>query len=100
VKLAAVMPWEELGAVYNKALSWTEGRPSLSARVVVGALIIKHMLDLTDEETIAQIRGIRICSNFWGIHVTVMIISSNRRCLWRYGSGLVRSRSERLMNYS
>jgi hypothetical protein len=31
-------------AVYNKALSSTEGRPALSARVVIGALIIKHML--------------------------------------------------------
>jgi len=56
VKLAEVMPWDELSAVYNKALSVTDGRPALSARVVVGALIIKHMLDLTDEETIAQIR--------------------------------------------
>src|SRR4030042_5055765 len=49
MKLAEVMPWEELSAVYNKALSGTEGRPALSARVVVGALLIKHMLDLTDE---------------------------------------------------
>lgn len=56
VRLAEVMPWEELSAVYNKALSMMEGRPALSARVVVGALIIKHMLELTDEETIAQIR--------------------------------------------
>jgi transposase, IS5 family len=56
VKLAEEMPWEELSVVYNKALSVSEGRPALSARVVVGALIIKHMLGLTDEETVAQIR--------------------------------------------
>ena len=56
VRLADGMPWEALSEVYNKVLSSTTGRPALSARVVVGALIIKHMLNLTDEETIAQIR--------------------------------------------
>ncbi len=56
VRLADAMPWEALTEVYNKALSSTAGRPALSARVVVGALIVKHMLNLTDEETIEQIR--------------------------------------------
>jgi len=56
VKLADAMPWEELSEVYNRSLSPASGRPALSARVVVGALIVKHMLKLTDEETIAQIR--------------------------------------------
>ena len=56
VKLADVMPWEVLSEIYNAALSVSSGRPALSARVVVGALIIKHMLSLTDEETIAQIK--------------------------------------------
>jgi len=56
VRLADAMPWEALTEVYNKALSSTIGRPALSARVVIGALIVKHMLNLTDEETIAQIR--------------------------------------------
>ncbi len=56
VRLADAMPWEALTEVYNKALSSTTGRPALSARAVVGALIIKHMLNLTDEETIEQIR--------------------------------------------
>ena len=56
VRLAESMPWEALAEVYNQALSKETGRPALSARVVVGALIVKHMLKLTDEETIAQIR--------------------------------------------
>lgn len=56
VRLADGIPWEEFTEVYNKVLSSTTGRPALSSRVVVGALIIKHMLSLTDEETIAQIR--------------------------------------------
>jgi len=60
------MPWEVLTEVYNKVLSSTTGRPALSARVVVGALIIKHMLNLTDEETIAQIRENPYLQYFWG----------------------------------
>ena len=55
VKLAVVIPWEALTEVYNQALSSQTGRPGLSARLVVGALIIKHMLKLSDEETIEQI---------------------------------------------
>jgi transposase, IS5 family len=56
VKLAEVMPWDELSTVYNQALSERTGRPGLPSRVVVGALIIKHLMTLTDEETIEQIR--------------------------------------------
>ena len=56
VKLAEAMPWEALSEVYNQALSSLTGRPALSARIAVGALIIKHMLKLSDEETIEQIR--------------------------------------------
>jgi len=56
VQLADAMPWDALTEVYNRALSKERGRPALSGRTVVGALIIKHMLKLTDEETIEQIR--------------------------------------------
>lgn len=55
-KLAEEMPWEALSEVYNQSLSSDTGRPGLSARLAVGALIIKHMLKLSDEETIEQIR--------------------------------------------
>ena len=33
----------------------TTGRPPISARVVIGSLIIKHMCNLDDRETVAQI---------------------------------------------
>jgi hypothetical protein len=56
VQLADEMPWEELTKIYNEALSTSKGRPAIRARVVVGALIIKHMQKLSDEETIEQIR--------------------------------------------
>ena len=56
IRLAEVMPWEVLSEVYHRSLSPKMGRSALPARIVVGALIIKHMLKLTDEETIEQIR--------------------------------------------
>ena len=56
VKYAEVMPWDALSDVYNGAMSEGKGRPGLPSRVVVGALIIKHLMNLTDEATIEQIR--------------------------------------------
>jgi IS5 family transposase len=56
VKLAETMPWEELSMVYNKSLSTSQGRPALPSRIVIGALIIKHMQNFTDEELMEQIR--------------------------------------------
>ena len=32
------------------------GAPSLSARMVIGAVIIKHMLNIDDREVVAQIQ--------------------------------------------
>jgi len=34
----------------------TQGRPTKDARLVIGAVIIKHKLCLSDEETVAQIQ--------------------------------------------
>jgi IS5 family transposase len=41
---------------YYKTLSPTLGRPSKDARIVIGAVIIKHKLSFSDEETVEQIR--------------------------------------------
>jgi len=56
VVLANYLPWEEMGKVYESKLSNDQGRVSISARCAIGALIIKHRLGFTDEETIAQIQ--------------------------------------------
>jgi len=55
VKLADAIPWEELEEIYGKKFSPKMGRPGLNARIAVGALIIKHKQNLTDEETVEQI---------------------------------------------
>jgi len=56
VKLSRIIPWDDLATAYNKALSKDQGRPGIDARRIIGALIIKHKLNLSDEETVLQIQ--------------------------------------------
>jgi hypothetical protein len=57
VKLADLIPWDDLARAYHKSLlSSTQGRPAKDARMVIGAVIIKHKLCLSDEETVQQIQ--------------------------------------------
>lgn len=55
VKLAAVIPWDAMSEVYHQRLKSTLGRPAKSARLVIGAMIIKHKLVLSDRETVDQL---------------------------------------------
>jgi hypothetical protein len=56
VKLAQIIPWDELADAYYSGFNQDHGRPAKNARLVIGAVIIKHKLCLSDEETIEQIR--------------------------------------------
>jgi IS5 family transposase len=56
VKLGQIIPWDGLAEVYYQGLSAKQGRPSKDARLVIGAVIIKHKLCLSDEETVRQIQ--------------------------------------------
>jgi IS5 family transposase len=56
VKLAEALPWDKLAAIYHRALSATKGRQSVCARIVIGAMIIKHLLELSDEGTLESIQ--------------------------------------------
>jgi len=56
VKMSQCIPWDALAEGYYQGLSTTQGRPSKDARLVIGAVIIKHKLCLSDEETVAQIQ--------------------------------------------
>jgi hypothetical protein len=55
VKLAMLIPWDDLANIYIKQLSRDSGRESIDARMVIGALIIKHKLNLDDRGTVAMI---------------------------------------------
>ena len=52
---ANVLPWDRFAEIYYKNMSTTMGAGSLSARVAIGAVIVKHKLNLSDVETIEQI---------------------------------------------
>lgn len=55
VKLAALVPWDELAAIYAKNLDGGSGRKSVDIRMVLAAMIVKHKLGLSDRETVATI---------------------------------------------
>jgi IS5 family transposase len=56
VHLAGKIPWDELVGLYLKHHGTKEtGRPGMNPRIIIGALIIKHLCNLDDRETIHQI---------------------------------------------
>ena len=56
VQWSEIIPWDELAAGYYQKMDADLGRPCKDARLVIGSLIIKHKLNLSDEETVLQIR--------------------------------------------
>jgi len=56
VKLSECIPRDELAEGYYQGLSDTQGRPTKDARLVIGAVIVKHKLCLSDRESVAQIQ--------------------------------------------
>jgi hypothetical protein len=56
VLLSAQIPWDDLVKLFRKRNPLkSTGRPGLNPRVLIGAVIIKHFLNLDDQETVAQI---------------------------------------------
>jgi len=55
VKLANLLPWEEIEEEYAKNFPSRRGAPGKSARMALAALIIKEMLNLSDEDTVEAI---------------------------------------------
>ena len=56
VKLAHQIPWDQICNIYTKKVGLSHtGRPPISPRIVIGSLIIKHICNLDDRETVAQI---------------------------------------------
>ncbi len=57
VILANRIPWDALVSTYNAQLgNKYTGAGSINPRVAIGALIIKHLCDISDRETILQIQ--------------------------------------------
>ncbi len=56
VKMAELIPWDELAGVYARHLESNSGRKTIDIRVVIAAVIIKHKLNLDDRGTVAMIQ--------------------------------------------
>lgn len=67
VKLANKLPWDKLARIYHKTLSNDQGAPSIDARIVIGALIVKHKMKLDDRETIQYIKENMYVQFFLGL---------------------------------
>ena len=52
VKWSRTIPWDDLATGYYQAMDGSRGRPCKDARLIIGAVIIKHKLNLSDEETV------------------------------------------------
>ena len=56
VKLSQVVPWDEFASAYISMMNTSHGRPGISPRIVLGALIIKHIEKLDDRGVIQAIQ--------------------------------------------
>ncbi len=67
IKLADCISWNKLANGYHRKMDSGFGAPSLSARMVIGAVIIKHMLNIDDREVVAQIQENMYLQYFVGL---------------------------------
>lgn len=55
VKMAKLLDWDKFAAIYGRGFSATMGAKSIDARIIIGALIIKHIEGKDDRGTIEMI---------------------------------------------
>ena len=67
VKLSQIIPWDELAAVYYKSMSTDKGAPGKNARIIIGAMIIKHKEKYDDRGTIQAIQENPYMQYFLGL---------------------------------
>ncbi len=56
IQLGSVLPWDKLVSLLSNKYDFSKGSKGINPRVIIGALIVKHRLTQTDEETIETIR--------------------------------------------
>ena len=67
VKLAHMLPWDDMASIYYKSMSSDKGAPGIDARIVIGAMIIKHMEKYDDRGTIQAISENPFMQYFLGL---------------------------------
>lgn len=56
VRMASLVPWDDLAKVFFRHMNATHGRASVDLRIVLGALLVKHIEGISDEDTIDYIQ--------------------------------------------
>ena len=69
VELGKIIPWDSLAQIYYEQLQEKKGRSAINARIVIGAMIIKHKLNLSDRETVWMISENPYMQHFLGLDV-------------------------------
>ena len=67
VLLGALIPWDALARVYYSMMDADRGAPAVDARIVIGALIVKHKEGLDDRRAIEYIRENPYVQYFLGL---------------------------------
>jgi IS5 family transposase len=67
IKLGNSLPWDAMANIYYRSMSADMGAPAIDARIVIGAMIIKHKLKLDDRETIETIKENMYMQYFLGL---------------------------------
>ena len=66
IKMADAIPWDKIVVHYDNLFKSAEGRPPISGRVILGAMMIKHIESLTDRGTIQHIQENMFMQYFLG----------------------------------
>lgn len=75
VLMAKLLDWDALAVIYSRSFSATKGVKSVDARVVIGALIIKHLEGKDDRGTLEMIQENPYMQFFLGLdHFTDKIL--------------------------
>ena len=67
VQLAASIPWDDIVGVYRTQLNnFSTGASNINPRVAIGALMVKHLLNISDRDTIIAIQENIFIQHFLG----------------------------------
>ncbi|MBK8493202.1 MAG: transposase [Saprospirales bacterium] len=73
VKMAELVPWDQMAQVFFSCLSTDQGRPTVDLRIILGALMVKHIEGLSDEDTIQYIQENIPACRLAGTHSTLWV---------------------------
>ena len=87
VVLSHLIPWDEICNLYLKQVGVSQtGRTPLNPRVVIGSLVIKHLCNLDDRETVDQISENMYMQYFLGYSL-ILHHHLMPHCLWNSEKG-------------